>query len=98
MLVPWKLIATEDSNYSQADVINTLNLKFEALILKVWCIYFIVYLQDPEPMAIMSELGVTTKCMDTLLNIDGDYWSGYIDVDGDQLYDKVPIYIYYSLF
>jgi len=44
--------------------------------------------KDPEPIAVMAELGVTTKCMETLLNIDGDFWSGYVDSDGDNLYDK----------
>ena len=48
-------------------------------------------MQDPEPIAVMAELGVTTKCMETLLNIDGDFWSGYVDSDGDNLYDKVNI-------
>jgi len=43
--------------------------------------------KDPEPTAIMGELGVMTRCMEALLHVDADFWSSCVNImEADENY------------
>jgi len=46
---------------------------------------------NPSPEDIISELSHMQICVEKMLEVDSDYWRGYVELEGDSLYPRMDI-------